>query len=467
MIIKTDYRNTMSTKINIKNIGQIVVEKIEDYNFNNTRDLFITKIFFKIIKIIYITLTRFTQDKCILHASALTYTSLLSLVPVLALMFSVLKGLAVKQYYRNMLVKLITANQKTVENAIISYLENVNAAKLGTIGALALFISAILVLTTIEKSFNVIWGVKNTRKTIRKLTDYLSALIIGPALFVAALSLSAIMKLPDFLKDIELIDKLFYTLIRQSPLLLLWCAFAFFYIFIPNTKVKIFPGIIGGLFASVLWLYAQTLYININSYMSNLKIIYGGLAALPIFLVWIYISWVILLFGAEVTFALQNVTNYRGAIENVKLSPQETMQVSIIVMYYVSKTFYAANANLQQSFSDTSQKQIAGSSISELASQLNLSERIINHVISNLYEAGLIIVDGFSQRQTIAPKKDPSLITIKEVINAVLHNKKKSIISSLEFDLDKNLFEKLEIFNKQDYILNLNLKAMVKEKCVQ
>ena len=454
-------------KILIINFFTIITDKIEDYNFNK-KDFFLKKLFFRIVKTLYITFSRFTKDNCILHASALTYTSLLSLVPVLALMFSMLKGLAIKQNFRDIIIRGIAANQKTVEYYIKHYLENVSAARLGTIGALALFITAILVLTTVEKSFNVIWGVKNTRTTIRKITDYLSALIIGPALFVAAISLSALIQLPSVLKEIDILNQLYLTLFKHSPFLIMWCAFTFFYVFIPNTKVKLLPGIIGGLLASALWIYAQALYMNLNIHVSNLKIIYGGLAALPIFLIWIYISWVILLFGAELTFAIQNVTNYRSAIENVKLSPLENIRLSIIVMYYVCKSFYGKVNDEDKKSSDhrTHENENisnSGVTIQELAVKLNLSERIINHIITKLYEADLIVVDGFSKKDYISPRIDPRNITVKSVVNAVMQNKEKSIITAGQFEIDQRLTEKLEIFNRQDFILETNFYKMVIE----
>ncbi|MBP7651772.1 YihY/virulence factor BrkB family protein [Candidatus Dependentiae bacterium] len=437
----------------IKNRVHNFKEKIEDYSFSNPKDFFLTKLFFRIIKTFYITFTRFTKDNCVLHASALTYTSLLSLVPILALMFALLKGLSIKTDIKITLLKMITANQTVVVNSLMKYLDNVNAAKLGTFGATILILSAILVLTTIEKSFNVIWGVKTTRKTFRKFADYLSVLIVGPTMLVGAMSFTAVGKLPDFLKDFNLINTIYLHLITYAPYIMLWLAFSFFYIFIPNAKVKYMPGIIGGLVASILLQFAQIFYFDLNAYMSNLKIIYGGFAALPIFLIWLYISWLILLLGAELTFAIQNVANYRVSIENIKMSSYENINISIIIMYYVCKTFYISK--LSNDIKDNTV------SIRNLSLKLNLSERVINFVASNLYDAGFIGFDNTGENQNILLKINPEQITIKDIVNAVINNNKKSTLEAIFADVDPEILKHLEIFNNQDFILNRNFKELV------
>ncbi|HPP86342.1 MAG TPA: YihY/virulence factor BrkB family protein [bacterium] len=424
-------------------------EKIEDYNFNNSNDYWIKKIFFKIVKTLYITFFRFRNDNCVLHASALTYTSLLALVPILALMFSLLKGLGVKSDFLKILVNIISANQKLIAENIMHYLENTSATKLGTIGAVSLLITAILVLATIEKSFNVIWGVKNTRATVRKITDYLSALIVGPTFLVGAISATALIKVPTYLENIQIINVAYALLIKYLPYIFMWIVFTFFYIFMPNTKVKLVPALIGGLIGSMLWQSAQMLYIGLNEYMVNFKIIYGSLAALPLFFIWLYTSWVIVLFGAEVSFAIQNVTNYRSSIENIRLTPFELMQISIIIMYYVSKSFYLKGKK----------KYIT---IQYLTNKLNLSDRIINYIVSNLTEAGLLSVDNTDPERIIVPRIDPEHITIKKVADAIINNTtKKSIILTMKEQLDQNIYEKIEIFNNKDFLLNSNFKEIV------
>jgi len=430
-------------------------EKIEDYNFNNPNDFFLKKWLFRILKMLYITFSRFTRDNCVLHASALTYTSLLSLVPILALMFSLLKGIDAQKYFKILLLKGVAANQMTVVNFIMKYMQNANATKLGTFGALSLMLTAILVLTTIEKSFNVIWGVKNTRDFFRKFTDYLSALIIGPVLFVGAMSATTLIKLPKFLDGIEFVSIIYSKTLQYSPYIMLWIAFTFFYIFIPNTKVKLIPGALGGIIAGTLWQIAQVLYIDFNQYMITFKIIYGGLAVLPIFLIWIYISWVIVLFGAELSFAAQNVTNYRSSIENVKLTPFESMQLALIIMHRIVKIFYS------KSLDNNNENYI---SVQKLAIQLNLSERVINHIVSHLYDYGLILIDSSKKELILTPNGDPEKFTVKNVINAILHRKNKSIVDAMESDLDEDIKKVLTIFNRQEIFLNTNLKRLVEGK---
>ncbi|HPN30236.1 MAG TPA: YihY/virulence factor BrkB family protein [bacterium] len=435
--------------LNLKNHIYNFKEKIEDYSFSNQKDFFITRFFFRIIKTFYITFTRFTKDNCVLHASALTYTSLLSLVPILALMFALLKGLSIKTDITLTFLKIITANQTVVINSLNNYLDNVNAAKLGTFGATILLLSAILVLTTIEKSFNVIWGVKTTRKTFRKFADYLSVLIVGPTMFVGAMSFTAVGKLPEFLNNYNILNTLYSQFITYAPYFLLWLAFTFFYIFIPNAKVKLIPGMAGGLIASVLLQLAQLLYFDLNSYMINFKIIYGGFAALPIFLIWIYISWIILLFGAELTFAIQNAANYRVSIENIKMSAYENINISIIITYYVCKNFYGVKFSNAEFVS-----------IRNLSLKLNLSERVINFVASNLYDAGFIGFDNEGENQNILLRMNPERITIKDIVNAVINTNKKSTLTAIFADVEEDILKHLEIFNKQDYILNKNFKEL-------
>ena len=208
----------------------------------------------------------FFADNCLLRASALTYTTLLSIVPLLALMFSLLKGLGVQNTLEPLLLKRIAVGSEQIVTQVLQYINNTSVGRLGTVGLLMLVVTVIALLTNIEKSFNSIWGVTETRTLYRRFSDYFSVVLIGPLLLFAAVSMTTTLASQAFvqkLAQMALVGHLILLLFQVLPYLAMWAAFIFLYIFMPNIKVHFRAALVGGIFGGTLWQLAQWGYVTL------------------------------------------------------------------------------------------------------------------------------------------------------------------------------------------------------------
>jgi len=254
----------------------------------------------------------FVEDRCLLRASALTYTALLSLVPFLTIAFAILKGLGFQDRLEMLLLEQFTPASQEVIGRIMDYVDRTNASSLGVAGTVGLLLTAVMTMRNMEAAFNRIWKVARGRGWVSTVTNYVSVLVIAPVCGLVALSMTTYFNSPAVVQRMESIWILadFYRLaIKWSPFLILWLAFTACYTLVPNTRVRVLSAMLGGLVAGVLWQLAQWAYIRYQFGVVRYHAIYGALSQLPILMVWIYASWVIVLLGAEVAHAHQESSN--------------------------------------------------------------------------------------------------------------------------------------------------------------
>ncbi len=252
----------------------------------------------------------------LLRASALTYYSVLALIPLLAIALSMVKALGVSENLAQIIVDRVAAGSPEAGERILSLVQQVDFRGLGTIGAGVLVLTSILGISSIEHTLNIIWGVKRQRSWDRRVPDYLAVLIVAPLLLGVALSLGTTLQsqvMVQRLLEIEAFATLYKMGLQQAPLAFLWMGFTFLYWFLPNTHVRIVSALFGGLVAAVLFTFAQQAYLGFQVGVQRYSVLFGGLAILPLLLVWIYLSWVIVLVGAQVAFAYQNLGRVRRA----------------------------------------------------------------------------------------------------------------------------------------------------------
>ena len=270
------------------------------------------------LRIIVLAVRGFNEDKCKFRASALTFYSLLSIVPVIAMFFGIAKGFGLQQRVQN-LIKTRLLGQEEITEKIIAFsnslLENTSGGFIAGIGVALLFWMIIKVLSNVESSFNEIWGVKKSRSIGRKFSDYLSIMLVCPILLVMAGSLnvainSQLQLITQKFTILNAIGPLVFVLLKLLPYCSVWITFTFIFIFIPNTKVKLKSALIAGIIAGTIFQLTQWVYIVFQIGVAKYGAIYGSFAALPLFLFWLQISWLIVLFGAELSFAHQNVETY-------------------------------------------------------------------------------------------------------------------------------------------------------------
>ncbi len=250
---------------------------------------------------------RFYADQCLMRASALAYTSLLSIVPLLALMFALLKGLGVQHRLEPLLLSRLSLDQETTD-LIIGYIDRTNVSTLGTLGAATLLLTVVSVLGTVEASFNHIWRVAQERSLWRKLTDYLGVVLLTPFLLLAGVAITSAGQIQQLLRwvlESGYLGSAAMEALRLSPLLINAAGIGVLYAVMPNRRPSWGPIVLSALVAGVAWHLVQVGYVNLQVGVARNDAIYGALAQLPVTLVWLYVSWTIVLGGAELAAVLE------------------------------------------------------------------------------------------------------------------------------------------------------------------
>jgi len=250
---------------------------------------------------------RFREDRCTRVAGALSFTTLLALVPLTAVMFAIFSRFQIFESWMTMAQEFIYRNfVPAAGEAVSGYLQKfaANAGKLTIWGLLLLFLSSLMLMATIERVFNDIWHVPQTRKRLHRFLSYGALLVLGPMLIGITLSsTSYLVSLPLFSRDATF-SGLKVFLLAAAPVIFEWLAFWALYVVVPNYRVRRRHGLIGSLFATIMFEIAKRGFVFFVTNFANYKAIYGAVAALPVFLIWIYLSWTIILAGAVLTATL-------------------------------------------------------------------------------------------------------------------------------------------------------------------
>lgn len=329
----------------------------------------------------------FIADRCLLRASALTFTTLLSIVPLLALMFSVLKAFGVQNELEPLLLDQLAVGSQSVVPRIIEYINNTNVTRLGMVGLVFLVITVLTLLSNIEETFNQIWGVEETRPIFRRFTDYFSVVTIGPIFVVAAISMTSSLQSQGLVKallDKAYVGELLLFLFSVLPFMVMWLVFAGLYLFMPNVKVSPKAALIGGIFGGTLWQLSQWGYVYFQFGVARYNAIYGTMAALPIFMVWIYLSWMIVLLGLEMTYAIQNLRSVRQDLRSNEVNFATRKSLALIVLVYLGRCFYRGEPAPSQE---------------QVVQQLGIPPRLLRDILDELQRLHLtteVVIDGAS-----------------------------------------------------------------------
>lgn len=322
----------------------------------------------------------FARDRIRLRAAALTYISLLSLVPLLAVVFSIFKGLGGFKSFEDRLKPFLYQNlaagaQETVRDYIEKFVENVNAGAIGGIGIVFLVFTVVSLLENIEMAFNDIWGLKKDRSLFQRFVTYWSMITVGPILLGASLTLTASLQSNAFVAKLIESSPHSHRLLSLAPILLTWTGFTLLYIIMPNTKVRFSPALIGAVIAGSIWELAKYGYTYFTAKAFQYHAIYGSLGTVPIFLLWLYLTWLIVLFGARVAFANQNVNTYTDEERSMAASHALREFIALRVMAEIAACYRSGRPPPQA-------EAIAGG--------LNLPVRLVNDVIYVLVSGSLV-----------------------------------------------------------------------------
>ncbi len=390
--------------------------------------------FVKQLRVFSLSIKGFNEDNCLTRATALTFYTLFSIVPVLALMFAITKGLGYDELFKKQIAEGASQYSTVLNQAFIyadSMLNNAKGGVIAGFGAVLLLWSVISLLMNIETSFNDIWEIKQGRTWYRKVTDYLTIMFVAPIFLIISGSLTVAIQ--THVLDAYLISELSAFFLKLISFSMIVGVFTFLYIVLPNTRVTFKSAFTAAIFATILFELLQWVYVSFQIGTMRMNAIYGSFAALPLFLIWIQYSWYIVLFGAELAFANQNVDHYELENEIKNISVRYKRVIALMVCNNVVKKF---------------QTGIKPPTAFEIAQALDLPVRLARTVINELVETKLLSEVKTANDKEIAyqPGISDSLLTIKFVINRldekgvnelpITDEKELAIINRLLKDMD-------------------------------
>ena len=283
----------------------------------------------KIYQKLYLTIRFFTEKRVMTQASALTYSTLLAIVPILAVVFAIARGFGYNKYIE-VWFREVLASQPQVADVIVSfvnsYLIHTKSGIFLGVGLIFMLYTVLMLVNNVEETFNQIWQVNNSRPLIRSFTNYLAMFFLFPIIIVVSTGFSIFMEtVADRMDDFVLLEPVIHKLISFSSYMLMSLLFIVLYVYMPNTKVRFSCAIVPGILAGMAMHILQIVYIHSQIWVTGYNAIYGSFAALPLFMLWVQISWAICLFGAQLTYTNQNLNRFGFNLEPIDIHPKVDM----------------------------------------------------------------------------------------------------------------------------------------------
>ncbi|MBI4792975.1 MAG: YihY/virulence factor BrkB family protein [Deltaproteobacteria bacterium] len=349
----------------------------------------------RLVKIFVIIIRSPFQGQLINHASALSFTFLLALIPMLALIFSIATGFGIQDKIQPLLLEKAVGGGIAADliPKITEYVTNTNVTALGSIGLVFIVYTAISMLGQIEASLNLIWGVKKPRTFIRKASDYLAILIIGPLLLALSLGLSTTLSsnvITRKLLEIGLFAGTMKLFLLSVPWLTNTAVLTLIYIIIPNTTVKFVPALSAGIITGCLWQITQFIFIDFQIGVAKYNAIYGTFATVPIFMIWLQTTWLLVLLGGIISFACQKATTFHPIEFEESISHASREKICLAVLLTICRTF------------DRGEGPAAPDTI---GNRLGLSENFVRHALAGLLARGAILLLSDEGKELYVPAK--------------------------------------------------------------
>ena len=384
------------------------------------------------VKVVVIAVRTFLDDKVMTKAAALTYSTLFAIVPILALIFAVARGFGFENIVTGLIQKGLAEDNETLTSVmqfIDGYMQYVSSGAFIGLGLLFLLVSVYSLADGIETNLNGIWHVKQNRGMGRKITDYFSLILLIPIGIICLSGMSVLTsKILSRMEGFVLLGGFVQFLIIALPYLVAGFILTGFYMFMPNTKVKFSHAIIPGFIAGCLFQILQNLYFDGQLSLSSYNQIYGGFAALPLFLFWLNISWAIILFGCELAYVSQNNDSFNYFKEPDKISRRHEDFYCLMVMAYICKRFKNHKPALTRK---------------ELADELHIPLRYVVSSLDALNEAGLLetVLQNDEREPAYVPATDSQSITVVKVLSAINCTGYCDLDHALDSDVRKALLK--------------------------
>lgn len=357
-------------------------------------------------KLLFYTVQGLSSHGTMVRSAALTFYTLMSLVPVVALVFAVVKGFGLAEGLEQNLYEVLPQSPEVIDY-VVGFAQKALARTQGgwvaLVGVLTLFWAVIKVFGSIEDAFNNIWEVRSTRSAARKYGDYIAVVVVAPILWVISSSMG------NYAAEILGVagSPALEVLSRAGSLVVAWVMFTFIYVVLPSTKVRFTAALTAGVVAGTDFVLFQWGYVYLQRWMTSYNAIYGSFAALPLFLLWMQISWEILLLGGELSFAYQNVARFDEERESLLVSYDCRRKLMVGVMVLVSRAFRDGRGAV---------------SFSEIRDRLDVPTRIMNNILYTLVQARMlneIRTEGTDYDLEYAPARDISTLRVYDILSAV------------------------------------------------
>lgn len=362
----------------------------------------------------YLLYVGIKRDNIYIKASALTFFTILSVIPMVALAFGIAKGFGLSDELRAQIIMQFH-NQEQVMNWILDFanntLEQTSGGWLAGIGVAFLFYTVGQLLSYVESAFNSIWRVEETRVWYRQVTDYLAVIILVPALFIASSSVTvlATTKLNDILTQSDMLDvfkPVVTFLVNLIPFILLFTLASAAFLAMPNTRVKIRSALFAGLIAGISLQLLQILYVESQMGITRLGTLYGSFAAVPLLMIWIQMSWVVLLMGAQLSYYMQNINRYEFEFDVQTVSPRQKKRLTLLVMHSLVDDFV---------------KGVKPRAPEEISLELSLPARTVHDCLDMLRDASMVteVWNEEHGRYVYQPATDINKMTLSYVLEKI------------------------------------------------
>ncbi len=361
---------------------------------------------YRLLRLLFVMVREFSNGQLNLRAMSLVYTTLLSLVPLLAVSFSVLKAFGVHNQIEPFLLNLVAPlgeRGNELVNTILGFVENMKVGVLGSLGLALLLYTVISLIQKVESSFNYVWHAKSTRSLSRRFSDYLSVIMVGPVLVFSAIGMTATMmnsRVVQALVAIEPFGSLVVRVTELMPFILIILAFTFVYLFVPNTRVNLRSAFVGALVGGALWQSTGMVFAAFATTSTKYAAIYSGFAILILFMIWLYLSWLILLLGAQVAYYHQYPEQVRLSSRRLPLSGRFREQMGLLMMYWIAERFVHDGKPW---------------TLNELARRLVLPGDRVGEILTLLQERGLVAESGGEPPEYLM-LHDPANLTIDKLL---------------------------------------------------
>ncbi len=364
------------------------------------------------LRVVLLAFRAFNEDQCMFRASALTFYSLLSIVPVLAMAFGIAKGFGFQNALEHQLQQSFYGHEEVIQKVTVfaqSMLESTKGGLIAGVGVLILFWTVIRVLGNVESAFNHILNFPKPRSFGRKVSDYMATMFICTILLVLSSALTVVIKghvtsaVASF-SILGTVSPAIFFLLKLLPYCVIWILFTFLYMFLPNGKISWNVGLPAAITAGTLFQLFQWAYLSFQFGVSKYNAIYGSFAALPLFLVWLQISWLIVLFGAEMIFSIQNERDYEFSPDFSNISYRLKKTIMLQVVHFLVKRFCQGATPVTSA---------------QIIEALNIPKSLLREILRETRAAGIVseVCTGKGDERSYQPAQDVNLFTVKYVID--------------------------------------------------